>query len=61
MSRSLQGSVHEPTSFQAPLLNRAGRQEREPVLWGGSRATSTPCEVPELVQKFSKEKLVASS
>ena len=24
-------------------------------------ATSTPCEVPELVQKFSKEKLVASS
>ena len=24
VSRSLQGSVHEPTSFQAPLLNRAG-------------------------------------
>ena len=24
VSPSLQGSVHEPTSFQAPLLNRAG-------------------------------------
>lgn len=35
-SGHIQGSVHEPTSFQAPLLNR----------------------VPELVQKFSKEKLV---
>eukprot|EP00439_Symbiodinium_sp_Y106_P073959 s1772_g14.t1 len=38
-SGHIQGSVHEPTSFQAPLLNR----------------------VPELVAKFSKEKLVAGS
>eukprot|EP00439_Symbiodinium_sp_Y106_P001531 s8060_g1.t1 len=35
-SGHIKGSVHEPTSFQAPLLNR----------------------VPELVAKFSKEKLV---
>ncbi|CAE7235116.1 ACR2.2, partial [Symbiodinium sp. CCMP2456] len=35
-SGHIQGAVHEPTSFQAPLLNR----------------------VPQLVGKFSKEKLV---
>eukprot|EP00439_Symbiodinium_sp_Y106_P025286 s8060_g3.t1 len=35
-SGHIEGSVHEPTSFQAPLLNR----------------------VPELVAKFSKERLV---
>ncbi|CAE7725662.1 ACR2.2 [Symbiodinium microadriaticum] len=35
-SGRIQGAVHEPTTFQAPLLNR----------------------VPELVDKFAKEKLV---
>ena len=64
VSPSLQGSVHEPTSFQAPLLNRAGAPRE------GARKLQTPhrvgplvtaCEVPELVAKFSKEKLVAGS
>ena len=61
--RRLQGSVHEPTSFQAPLLNRAGTPRE-----GVSADCSWPIlferdvrEVPELVAKFSKERLVAGS
>ena len=64
VSPSLQGSVHEPTSFQAPLLNHAGApRERARKLQTPHRVGPlvTSCEVPKLVAKFSKEKLVAGS
>ena len=59
----MQGALHEPTSFQNPLFKRAGQPRvLEDLLGCRGGARGLLClQVPELVQKYRGEQLVARS